>query len=59
MTVVSMNGTAKPILCRRRRPAVGRTGTALVADKPSRIEVSQGDSPLLSSDHARGCNAIY
>jgi hypothetical protein len=57
--VVSVGRTAKPIVCRRSRPAVGRTGSALVADKPSRLKVGRGRSQHLSSDHARGCNAIY
>jgi hypothetical protein len=57
--VVSMDRTAKPILCRRSRPVVGRTGSALFADESSRLEVGQIGSQHLISDHARGCNAVY
>lgn len=57
--VVSVDRTAKLIVCRRSRPVVGRAGSALVADNPSRLKVGRGRSQHLSSDHARGCNAIY
>ena len=59
MMAASLDRTAKPIVCRRRRPLVGGTGSALFADESSRLEVGQGGSQHLISDHARGCNAVY